>query len=55
MVIVDVDVSEQQAFRRPYSIERARTELGYTPKYDFHAGLKDYVESGKTYLSEPNT
>ena len=29
---------------RVLSIERAQNELGYSPRYDMAAGVKDYIE-----------
>jgi Fe-S cluster assembly ATPase SufC len=46
---IDVGVSEQRAMV-PYSIERARKELGCEPKYDIRVGLTDYVESCRVHI-----
>jgi nucleoside-diphosphate-sugar epimerase len=48
--VIDIDVSDQQTTKGPYSIERARKELGYKPKYNIRAGLTDYIESCRKHI-----
>jgi nucleoside-diphosphate-sugar epimerase len=37
--------------QRPFSIERAKSELGYKPEYDLERGLKEYFEWAKRKIS----